>query len=82
MFIYETTDRKEARRFRIAQFNGRPATVRSADATITGRIRSIVESKSSMAAAWIITIIPDEPKHAAPVLRPALRMRALAEDYL
>ncbi|MFB9268839.1 hypothetical protein ACFFWD_37970 [Bradyrhizobium erythrophlei] len=81
MFIYETTDRKEARRFRIAQFNGRTATVRSADATITGRIRSIVESKTSVAVAWIITIIPEEPKPAASALRLAPRMRALAEDY-
>ena len=26
MFTYETADQKEVRRFRIAQFNGRPAT--------------------------------------------------------
>jgi len=27
MFTYETADQKEVRRFRIAQFNGRTATV-------------------------------------------------------
>src|SRR5438128_1515248 len=30
MFTFETSDQKEVRRFRIAQFNGRTATVRSA----------------------------------------------------
>ena len=29
MFTFETADRKEVRRFRIAQFNGRTATIRS-----------------------------------------------------
>ncbi|WP_212501750.1 hypothetical protein [Bradyrhizobium lablabi] len=81
MLTYETTDRKEARRFRIAQFNGRTTTVRSGGATITGRVRSIVESKTSP-AAWVITIIPEEPKPVASRLRPAPRMRAFADDYL
>lgn len=36
MFTFETTDQKEARRFRIAQFNGRIATARCAGATVTG----------------------------------------------
>ncbi|MGN8546388.1 hypothetical protein ACQPTN_16630 [Bradyrhizobium sp. 13971] len=77
MFTYQTTDRKEARRFRMAQFNGRTATIRSAGATVTGRVRAIVESKSGATAAWVVTIVPDEPKAAA---RPAPRLCFAAED--
>ena len=65
-------DQKEVRRFRIAQFNGRTATVRSAGSPVTGYVRSIVENKSSVPAAWTITIIPEEPKPTL-ALRPALR---------
>jgi hypothetical protein len=82
MFTFETTDQKEARRFRIAQFNGRTATARSAGSTVTGHVRSIVENKSRVPAAWTITIIPEAPKPAAVNLRPAPRVRAFAEDYL
>jgi hypothetical protein len=80
MFTFETSDPKEARRFRIAQFNGRTATVRSAGSAVTGHVRSIVENKSSVPAAWVITIIPEEPK-AGIATRPAPRMRSFAEDY-
>ena len=31
MFTYETADQKEVRRFRIAQFNGRTATIKSGE---------------------------------------------------
>jgi hypothetical protein len=70
MFTFETSDQKEVRRFRIAQFNGRTATVRSAGSAVTGHVRSIVENKSSVPAAWTITIIPEEPKPTL-LLRPA-----------
>ena len=40
MFTFETTDEKEARRFRMAQFNGRTATVKSGNETIIGHVRS------------------------------------------
>jgi hypothetical protein len=80
MFTFETSDQKEVRRFRIAQFNGRTATFRSAGSAVTGHVRSIVESKSSVPAAWLITIIPEVPK-ASIATRPAPRMRAFAEDY-
>jgi hypothetical protein len=40
MFTFDTTDQKEARRFRIAQFNGRVATVKSDGSTITGHAHS------------------------------------------
>jgi hypothetical protein len=80
MFTFETRDQKEVRRFRIAQFNGRTATVRSAEAAVTGHVRSIVENKSSVPAAWTITIIPEEAKPARP-LRPATRARSYMEDF-
>jgi hypothetical protein len=80
MFTFATSDPKEVRRFRIAQFNGRTATARAAGATVTGHVRSIVEHKSSVPAAWVITIIPEEPK-AAIATRPAPRMRSFAEDF-
>ena len=62
MFTFETDNQKEVRRFRIAQFNGRTATVTSNGSTITGHVRSVVESKSSVPARWSITLIPAEPK--------------------
>ena len=80
MFTFETSDQKEVRRFRIAKFNGRAATFRSAGSAVTGHVRSIVESKSSVPAAWVITIIPEEPKTSI-ATRPAPRMRSFAEDY-
>ena len=80
MFTFETSDPKEARRFRIAQFNGRTATARAAGSAITGHVRSIVENKARVPAAWVITIVPEEPKASAPLLRPAPRMRGFAED--
>jgi hypothetical protein len=80
MFTFETSDQKAVRRFRIAQFNGRTATVRSAGSAITGHVRSIVENKSSVAAAWTVTIVPEVPKATA-LLRPAPRVRSFIEDF-
>jgi hypothetical protein len=80
MFTFETTDLKEVRRFRIAQFNGRVATVRSGGSTVTGHIRSILERKSSDPARWTITIVPSEPKIKPGMLRPAPRVHAFVED--
>ena len=57
MFTFEITDPKVVRRFRIAQFNGRTATARSAGATVTGHVRSIVENTSSVRAASDIQVI-------------------------
>src|SRR5437870_11833620 len=79
MFKFETSDQKEVRRFRIAQFNGRTAIVRSAGSAVTGHVRSIVENKASVAAAWTITIIPGEPKPTLG-LRPAPRTRCVMRD--
>ena len=82
MFTFETTDEKEVRRFRIAQFNGRTATVRSAGSTVTGHVRSVLESKTSIPARWTITIVPSEPKiKADATLRPTPRVRSFVEDF-
>ena len=81
MFTFETTDLKEVRRFRIAQFNGRTATVRAGGSTVTGHVRSVLESKSSIPLRWVITIVPSAPKAKAEILRPAPRVRAFVEDF-
>ncbi|WP_375157755.1 hypothetical protein [Bradyrhizobium sp. RDT46] len=81
MFTFETADQKEVRRFRIAQFNGRMATVKAGDSTVTGFVRSVLEQESSMPPRWTITIIPNEPKEMIKPLRPASRARPFAEDY-
>lgn len=81
MFTFETSDQKEVRRFRIAQFNGRTATVRSGGSTVTGYVRSVLESKSSVPARWVITIVPAEAKTRTGMLRPTPRVHAFAEDF-
>jgi hypothetical protein len=58
MFEYETTDKKEAQRFRIAQFNGRMVTFKSGNSTATGRVQSVLQCKPT---GWLITIAPTEP---------------------
>ncbi|OAF17419.1 hypothetical protein [Bradyrhizobium neotropicale] len=82
MFTYETADQKEVRRFRIAQFNGRMATVKSGESTVTGFVRSVLEQESSVPPRWTITIIQGAPKEEPKPLRPGLRLRPFAEDYL
>jgi hypothetical protein len=72
MFTFETSDPKEARRFRIAQFNGRTATARAAGSTVTGHVRSIVENKSRVPAARKISIEPLERDDFSPNRHPAL----------
>ena len=81
MFTFETIDLKEVRRFRIAQFNGRTATVRSGGSTVTGHVRSVLESKSSIPQRWVITIVPSVPKVSIDPSRPAPRVRAFVEDF-
>jgi hypothetical protein len=80
MFTFETIDQKEVRRFRIAQFNGRTVTVHAAGSSVTGHVRSIVENKSSVPAAWTITLIPEAPRATVP-MRPASRARPSMEDF-
>lgn len=80
MFTFETTDQKEVRRFRIAQFNGRTATASAAGSTVTGHVRSIVENKLRIPVAWVITIIPEAPRSSSAVRRSAPSNPAFAED--
>jgi hypothetical protein len=82
MFTFETADQKEVRRFRIAQFNGRTATIRSGDTTITGIVRSVLENAKSVPPRWTITLVPAPPKAKPAVLRPGPRFNGFAEDYL
>jgi hypothetical protein len=58
----ETTDLKEARRSRIAQFSGRSATLTLGGASVTGLVRAVQEDKSSETPRWIITVIPQQPR--------------------
>jgi hypothetical protein len=54
----ETTDLKEVKRCRIAQFNGTSRTLNVGETFVTGIVRSIREDKSGTRPAWIITILP------------------------
>ena len=82
MFTFETADQKEVRRFRIAQFNGRAATIRSGDKTVTGMVRSVLENASCVPPRWTITLIPAPPKARPIVLRAGPRFSSFADDYL
>ncbi len=81
MFTFETTDQKEVRRFRFAQFNGRVISVRSGGSTVTGHVRSVQESKTGVPARWTISIVQSGPKIKPHVLRPAPRIRAFEDIY-
>ena len=81
MFTYETADQKEVRRFRIAQFNGRKATVKSGKETVTGFVRSVLDKGSSIPPCWTITIVPSAAKEGIKPLRNSLRVRPFADDY-
>jgi hypothetical protein len=59
MHKFETTDIKQARRFRITQFNGRSAAVRLGEMTIKGFVLAVSEHKSAVPARWTITIVPE-----------------------
>ena len=82
MITFETSDQKEVRRFRIAQFNGRAATIRSGDKTVTGLVRSVLENASCVPPRWTITLVPAPQKAKPVVLRPGPRFNSLTEDYL
>jgi len=81
MFTYETADQKEVRRFRIAQFNGRPATVRSGETTVTGLVRSVLEDSSSVPPRWTITLVPAPSKAKPTTVRRSPQFDSF-EDYL
>jgi hypothetical protein len=58
MMTLETTDLKEARRCRIAQFSGASRTLKVGETFITGIVRSVREDKSGTRRAWVITVLP------------------------
>lgn len=81
MYTFETADEKEVRRFRMAQFNGRTASVKSGSETIIGHVRSVQEQEAAVPPRWTITIVPSPPKPAPARLRPAApRMHSMIED--
>lgn len=79
MFTFETADQKEVRRFRIAQFNDRTVIVNSGGSTITGYVRSVIESKSSNPPRWTITIVRTAPKPDA--ARSAQNLHAAGKGF-
>ena len=80
MFTYETANQKEVRRFRIAQFNGRAATVHNGNATITGHVRSVLEKAASVPPCWTITLVPATQKPAEIAVRSTPRFASFAEE--
>jgi hypothetical protein len=58
MLTLETTDLKDARRCRIAQFSGTSRTLKVGETFVTGIVRSVREDKSGTRRAWIITVLP------------------------
>jgi len=64
MQMLETTDLKEARRCRIAQFSGTSRTLKVGDTSITGFVRSIREDRSGAQPTWIITVLMQRHKAA------------------
>jgi hypothetical protein len=71
MHTFETVDAKEARRFRVAQFNGRSIPFKLNGSEVPGLVRSILERTSDNVTRWTITIIPSIP----PVKRSLSRIR-------
>jgi hypothetical protein len=59
MHRFETTDIKQARRFRNTQFNGRSAAFQLGETTIKGFVLSVFEQKEAIPARWTITIAPE-----------------------
>ena len=65
MLTLETTDLKEARRSRIAQFSGRSATLTVGGTSVTGLVRAVREDNSGEVPRWLVTVIADPPRAAA-----------------
>jgi hypothetical protein len=80
MFTFETADQKEVRRFRIAQFYGRAATVESGGSVVTGHVRAVREKDQSVPPCWTITIVPNPPKPVRVPGRPAPRFSVFEDE--
>ncbi|SEO97260.1 hypothetical protein SAMN05444123_106246 [Rhodopseudomonas pseudopalustris] len=63
MQTLETTNVKEARRSRIAQFSGRAATLTVGGSSITGVVRAVKEDTTGDKPRWIVTVI-EKPRRA------------------
>jgi uncharacterized membrane protein len=81
MVTFETTDRKLARRFRVAQFHGRTATYKSDGSMVSGHVRSVLQNKAGIPARWTITIVPCAPIAKVEPLRTTSYFYAFAEDF-
>ena len=57
MQTLETTDLKEVRRCRIAQFSGTSRTLKVGETSVTGFVRSVREDSSRAQSTWIITVL-------------------------
>jgi len=62
MQTLETTDVKEARRSRIAQFSGRAATLKVGGSSVTGIVRAVKEDKSGETPRWIVTVLAQQAR--------------------
>ena len=59
MQTIDTAELTEARRCRITQFRGIPATLRVGGVTVRGLVRSVMELKTDPAPRWAVTIFRD-----------------------
>jgi hypothetical protein len=73
MHVFETTDSKTARRFRMKQFNGGSVTFSQGGTAMTGFVHAVLQHKSIVPARWTIAIVPKTPAVRASALRTAPR---------
>jgi hypothetical protein len=57
MQTIETTDPKEARRARYAQYRCEKTTLKFMGSTVTGMVRSVSEYGSGTLKRWIVTVV-------------------------
>jgi hypothetical protein len=69
MLTLETTDLKEARRSRIAQFSGRSAELKVGGTSVTGMVKAVREDKTSDVPRWLVTVVADPPRQAKSAVR-------------
>ena len=58
MQTVETSSFVEARRYRRAQYNGRPVELTLNGSKFFGMVRSVQEDRFSIPQRWIVTIVP------------------------
>jgi hypothetical protein len=56
MQTFETTDRRDARRCRRAQYGGLPKLLTLCGSTISGVVRSVMDDETCTPKKWIIKI--------------------------